>query len=58
MAVSPDDDPAADLQRSHGRFLYFAPDELEPIDPADAAEHHRGPRRGSRSTNGPEEETT
>jgi hypothetical protein len=33
VAVSPEDDPAADLQRSHGRFLYFAPDELEPIDP-------------------------
>jgi hypothetical protein len=31
VAVSPDHDPAADLQRSHGRFLYFAPDELEPI---------------------------
>ena len=25
VAVSPDDDPAAELQRSHGRFLYFAP---------------------------------
>ena len=34
VAVSPDDDPAADLQRSHGRFLYFAPDELEPTEPA------------------------
>ena len=33
VAVTPEDDPAADLQRSHGRFLYFAPDELEPIDP-------------------------
>jgi hypothetical protein len=32
VAVSPDDDPAADLQRSHGRFLYFAPDELEPTE--------------------------
>jgi hypothetical protein len=31
VAVTPDDDPAADLQRSHGRFLYFAPDEIEPI---------------------------
>jgi hypothetical protein len=35
VAVSPDDDPAADLQRSHGRFLYFAPDELEPDGPAE-----------------------
>jgi hypothetical protein len=23
VAVTPADDPAADLQRSHGRFLYF-----------------------------------
>jgi hypothetical protein len=30
VAVSPADDPDADLQRGHGRFLYFAPDELEP----------------------------
>jgi hypothetical protein len=35
VAVSPDHDPAADLQRSHGRFLYFAPDELEPLGPAE-----------------------
>jgi hypothetical protein len=33
VAVSPDHDPVAELQRSHGRFLYFAPDEIEPIDP-------------------------
>jgi hypothetical protein len=33
VAVSPDHDPLAELQRSHGRFLYFAPDEIEPIDP-------------------------
>jgi len=33
LAVTPEDDPAADLQRNHGRFLYFAPDEVEPIDP-------------------------
>jgi hypothetical protein len=32
VAVSPVNDPAAELQRSHGRFLYFAPDEIEPID--------------------------
>jgi len=31
LAVSPDQDPAAELQRSHGRFLYFAPDEVEPL---------------------------
>ena len=38
VAVSPDHDPVAELQRSHGRFLYFAPDEIEPIDPAGPAE--------------------
>jgi hypothetical protein len=34
VAVSPDHDPAADLQRSHGRYLYFRPDELEPLSSA------------------------
>jgi hypothetical protein len=32
LAVTPVDDPAADLQRNHGRFLYFAPDEVEPLE--------------------------
>src|SRR5499427_8529612 len=32
VAVSPVSDLLADLQRSHGRFLYFAPDELEPVE--------------------------
>jgi hypothetical protein len=37
VAVSPDSDPLAELQRTHGRFLYFAPDEIEPaeIEPAE-----------------------
>jgi hypothetical protein len=30
LAVTLADDPAADLQSAHGRFLYFAPDEVEP----------------------------
>ena len=33
LAVTPVDDPAADLQRNHGRFLYFALDEIAPIAP-------------------------
>jgi len=33
LAVTPVDDPAADLQRNHGRFLYFAPDEVQPLPP-------------------------
>jgi hypothetical protein len=32
LAVTPDIDPdLAELQRSHGRFLYFSPDEIEPV---------------------------
>jgi hypothetical protein len=30
LAVSLAEDPAADLQAAHGRFLYFMPDEVEP----------------------------
>jgi hypothetical protein len=39
LAVTPVDDPAADLQRNHGRFLYFAPDEVEPLDFEDVTRH-------------------
>jgi hypothetical protein len=31
VAVTLDDDPAADLYAREGRFLYFYPDELEPV---------------------------
>ncbi len=31
VAVVVEDDPAADLQGWHGRFFYFHPDELEPV---------------------------
>jgi hypothetical protein len=30
------DDPAADLHNWYGRYLYFAPDEIEPV-PRDGA---------------------
>jgi hypothetical protein len=30
FALTLDEDPSAELQRSHGRFLYFTPDEVEP----------------------------
>jgi hypothetical protein len=30
LAVTLADDPAADLQAAHGRFLYFSPEEVEP----------------------------
>jgi hypothetical protein len=29
------DDPAADVHEWYGRFLYFAPEEIEPVDPAE-----------------------
>ncbi|WP_062990588.1 hypothetical protein [Nocardia anaemiae] len=32
VGVVLDDDPGADLHEWYGRYLYFAPDELEPID--------------------------
>ncbi len=37
LALTPVDDPAADLQRNHGRFLYFAPDEVQPLPPGTTA---------------------
>ncbi len=43
LAVTPADDPAADLQRSHGRFLYFAPDEVQPMDAEFRAEGRDSP---------------
>ncbi|SFK18424.1 hypothetical protein SAMN05216275_11918 [Streptosporangium canum] len=36
LAVTLDDDLGADLHRSHGRFLYFAPDEVEPLGDGEA----------------------
>jgi hypothetical protein len=32
VGVTVDDDPAADLHDWYGRYLYFAPDELEPLE--------------------------
>jgi hypothetical protein len=40
------DDPAADLQSAHGRFRYFAPDEVEPC----AAEPDAGDARQGGAT--------
>jgi hypothetical protein len=43
VAVCPVADPVAELQRTHGRFLYFAPDELEPIGAQLPADMRRAP---------------
>lgn len=32
LAVTLIDDPGADLNRWHGRYLYFYPDEVEPVE--------------------------
>lgn len=32
IAVTLEDDPAADLYQAQGRFLYFSPDEVEPLE--------------------------
>jgi hypothetical protein len=45
LAVTPADDPAADLSRQHGRFLYFAPDEVEPIPSAENTPQNREAER-------------
>jgi hypothetical protein len=36
LAVTLDDDPAADLHRSYGRFHYYYLDEVEPLPGGDA----------------------
>ncbi|WP_369174106.1 hypothetical protein AB5J49_41880 [Streptomyces sp. R28] len=36
LAVTLDDDPAAELHTWYGRFHYFRPDELEPLEPTDS----------------------
>jgi hypothetical protein len=37
LAVTVDDDPAADLNEWYGRFFHFTPDEVEPVgEPASA----------------------
>ncbi|MEV5712934.1 hypothetical protein AB0L41_03505 [Amycolatopsis mediterranei] len=35
VAVTLDDDPGADLQHAHGRYRYFSPDEIEPLEVAE-----------------------
>ncbi|MGW1750665.1 hypothetical protein ACWCRD_34650 [Streptomyces sp. NPDC002092] len=44
LAVTLDDDPAAELHSWYGRFHYFRPDELEPLQPTDSDT----PRSGGR----------
>jgi hypothetical protein len=50
LAVTPVDDPAADLQRNHGRFLYFAPDEVVPCGPPPGPGHPASEQTASEQT--------
>ena len=54
VAVSPVLDPLAELQRSHGRFLYFAPDEIDPL-PADLPGNGQAGGAGNQSPHHEEE---
>jgi len=38
VAVTIDDDPASDVHRAAGRYFYFQPDELEPVDASSVEE--------------------
>jgi hypothetical protein len=59
VAVRPVSDPVAELQASHGRFLYFAADELEPIDAGPPAGELTPANRDDRASgHGHKEETT
>jgi hypothetical protein len=39
VGVVVDDDPAADLHEWYGRYLYFAPDEVEPLETSEPVAH-------------------
>ncbi|MFJ8595840.1 hypothetical protein [Streptomyces sp. NPDC093598] len=43
LAVTLDDDPAAELNNWYGRFHYFRPDELEPLEPAGSRDEPPAP---------------
>ncbi|MFJ8631962.1 hypothetical protein [Streptomyces sp. NPDC093568] len=48
LAVTLDDDPAAELHTWYGRFHYFRPDELEPLESAPEPAPSDTPRSGGR----------
>ncbi|MEV8527452.1 hypothetical protein AB0451_25415 [Streptomyces sp. NPDC052000] len=47
LAVTLDDDPAAELNSWYGRFHYFRPDELEPLEAAGSREQPTSPARAA-----------
>jgi hypothetical protein len=47
VAVTVDDDPAAELHDWYGRYLYFAPDEVEPLEGTDLGDQKFSSERSS-----------
>ncbi|MET9804449.1 hypothetical protein [Streptomyces sp. NPDC006368] len=47
LAVTLDDDPASELHTWYGRFHYFRPDELEPLEPAGSPDEPPAPARAA-----------
>ena len=47
VGVVVDDDPAADLHDWYGRYLYFSPDEIEPLETSEPVTIKKGIRHGS-----------
>ena len=43
VGVVVEDDPAADLHEWYGRYLYFSPDEIEPLDEREISPEQRSP---------------
>ncbi|GGX03425.1 hypothetical protein [Streptomyces lomondensis] len=50
LAVTLDDDPAAELHSWYGRFHYFRPDELEPLGPAGSPDEPPAPAPAAAQT--------
>ncbi|MBR8640011.1 hypothetical protein KEF29_13710 [Streptomyces tuirus] len=50
LAVTLDDDPAAELHSWYGRFHYFRPDELEPLEPAGSPDEPSAPAPAAAKT--------
>lgn len=52
LAVTLDDDPAADLHLQHGRYFYFVPGEVELVSPGDGATGGHEPPGGDPDATG------
>ncbi|MEU9631093.1 hypothetical protein AB0D89_30405 [Streptomyces luteogriseus] len=58
LAVTLDDDPAAELNNWYGRFHYFRPDELEPLEPAGSPDEPSAPAPAAAQARHPSDSET